>query len=190
MASDVKSNKELHSIENYFWHGIYLGFYSFVKYWSMPLSNYFRFLVIRMFAPKIKTSTISDGVLIWFPWNVEIGKNSSLNQGVIINGYGGVQIGEGVRIASYTCIHSVNHQFDDLDKFIVNQGYITSPVIIEDNVWIGAGVQITMGVRIGKGSVIGAGSVVTKSIPPYSVAAGVPCRVIRTRDVMDTVNPA
>ena len=181
MNNHIKTSQELHSKENYFWHGIYLGLYSLVKYWSMPLANYPRSFVIRMFAPKIKTTIISDGVLIWFPWNVEIGRNSSLNQGVIINGFGGVEIGEGVRIASYTCIHSVDHQYDDPDVFIVDQGYLASKVVIENDVWIGAGVQITKGVRIGMGSIIGAGSVVTKDIPPYSIAAGVPCKVIKPR---------
>jgi acetyltransferase-like isoleucine patch superfamily enzyme len=185
MSIDIKSNKEMHSVKNYILHGIYLGLYGFVKYWSLPLSNYLRYFVIKIFAPNIRTATISDGVLIWFPWNVEIDENSSLNQGVIINGYGGVRIGRGVRIAAYTCVHSVDHQHDDPDMFIVDQGYIAAPVIIEDDVWIGAGVHITKGVKIGKGSVIGAGSVVTTNIPPYSIAVGVPCRVIKTRSTVD-----
>ena len=56
----------------------------------------------------------------------------------------------------------------------------SKPITIEDDVWIGGGAIILPGVTIGKGSVIGTGSVVTKSIPPYSVAAGNPCRVIKT----------
>ena len=116
-----------------------------------------------------------------FPWNVKIGRKSSLNQGVIINGYGQVSIGEGVRIAAYTCINSVDHEFDDPEKNIMEQGYKVGKIIIEDDVWVGSGSNINKGVNIGKGSVIGSGAVVTKDIPSYSIAAGVPCRVIRSR---------
>ena len=63
----------------------------------------------------------------------------------------------------------------------MDQGFVIAEVVIEDDVWIGSGVQINKGVRIGKGSIIGSGSVVTKDIPPYSVAAGVPCQVLKKR---------
>ena len=60
----------------------------------------------------------------------------------------------------------------------------SKPVTIEDDVWIGAGVRVMDGVRIGRGSVIGAGAVVTKSIPPNSVAVGMPARVVGQRGEM------
>jgi acetyltransferase-like isoleucine patch superfamily enzyme len=112
---------------------------------------------------------------------VKIGRRSSLNQGVIIDGYGGVNIGSSVRIASYTSINSTDHAFADADQLIVDQGFVSGEINIEDNVWIGSHCSINKGVLIGKGSVIGSGSVVTKDIPPYSVAAGVPCQVIKSR---------
>jgi acetyltransferase-like isoleucine patch superfamily enzyme len=55
--------------------------------------------------------------------------------------------------------------------------------LIEDDCWLGSGVKVLDGVTIGKGSVIGAGSVVTKNIPPFSVAVGVPARVIKSRNI-------
>ncbi|MEI7988849.1 MAG: acyltransferase [Chloroflexota bacterium] len=176
-----KNRSEMHSYKNFALHGIYLFLYAFVKYLSFPFFNYLRSGVIRLFAPQIKTTQISDGVLIWFPWNVSIAKTVSLNQGVIIDGFGHVTIGEGVRIAAYVYINTTDHDFDDPDKLIMEQGFIVGEVVIEDDVWIGTGTIINKGVRIGKGSVIGSGSVVTKDIPPYSVAVGVPCRVIRSR---------
>lgn len=54
-------------------------------------------------------------------------------------------------------------------------------MVIEDDVWIGANVCINKGVIIGRGAVIGSGAVVTKDIPPYAIAVGVPCRVIGRR---------
>lgn len=56
-----------------------------------------------------------------------------------------------------------------------------APIIVEDDVWIGANAVLVSGVTIGKGSVVGAGAVVTRSFPPYSIIAGVPARTIGTR---------
>lgn len=120
--------------------------------------------------------------------NICIGENSSVQYNTLITGYGKVDdrqgyiyIGNNVRIAANCMIISANHVFDDPDIPIYKQGLQLQPIIIEDNVWIGGGVHITAGVIIGKGSVIGAGSVVTNNIPPYSVAVGVPAKVIKTR---------
>ena len=175
------SQQEMKSLPNQIGHGFYLLIYGIVKNWSFPFSSYLRFLVLRIFSRTIQSPVIGDGVTIWFPWRLKVGKRSSLTKGVIIDSTGGVTIGEGVRIAPYTCINTADHDFSQADVWIVDQGYVIAEVVIEDDVWIGSGVQINKGVRIGKGSVIGSGSVVTKDILPYSVAAGVPCKVIKQR---------
>ncbi len=175
------SRGEMRSLKNCILHGLYLSLYGLVKYWSFPFFNYLRYGVIRLFAPDVQSSHVCDGVLIMFPWRVRIGKNSTLNQGCIIDGFGGVKIGEGVRIAAYVAINTADHDFSDPSKPIRDQGYVCGEVIIEDDAWIGSHVCINRGVTIGKGSIVGAGSVVNKDIPPYSVASGVPCRVIRSR---------
>ncbi|AXH11883.1 acyltransferase [Halarcobacter bivalviorum] len=177
-----KSKEEMNNFKNMFLHGIYLGLYGFVKYLPFPFFHYFRYFVIKIFAPNIRSKSISDGVTIYFPWNISIGKNSTLNQGVIIDGFGGVKIGEGVRIASGSVINTADHNFEDPKEFIYKQGYICAGVTIEDDVWIGANVCINKGVTIGKGSVVGGGSVVTKNIPPYSIAVGVPAKVVKKRN--------
>jgi acetyltransferase-like isoleucine patch superfamily enzyme len=176
-----KTNDEMKTPKNLFLHGVYLGLYAFVKYLPFPFFHYFRFGVVKLFAPEIKSTMIADGVAIYFPWNIRMKKKSTLNQGVILNGYGGIEIGEGVRIASNVAVNSVDHRFDDPDEFIYKQGFVCSKIVIEDDVWIGANACIHKGVTIGKGSVIGGGSVVTKDIPPYSVAVGVPAKVIKKR---------
>ena len=182
--SDFRVHKNLSDMKspsNLIFHAIYFFIYGLFKYISFPCFNFFRYLVLKIFLCNLHTTKISDGVSIYFPWKVFVGKNSSINQGVIIDGFGGVSIGEGVRIAAYTVINTADHQFLDKSLYIYLQGYICSSVVIEDDVWIGSSCCINKGVRIGRGSVVGAGSVVTKSVPPYTVVGGVPAKVIRNR---------
>lgn len=120
--------------------------------------------------------------------NVCIGKNSSVQAFSIIVGYGDesdpvgkVTIGNDVRIASHCMILGANHRFDDTSVPIRKQGLIRKDIVIEDDVWIAGRVNIIAGVHIGRGSVIAAGAVVTHDVPPYSVVAGVPARVIKKR---------
>ena len=75
----------------------------------------------------------------------------------------------------------MNHIYDDPKISIRLQGIRANGIKIEDDVWLGVGSTVLDGVTIGKGSVIGAGAVVTKNIPPYSVAVGVPANVIKER---------
>jgi acetyltransferase-like isoleucine patch superfamily enzyme len=113
---------------------------------------------------------------------IEIGENSTLNEYCTVHGLGGVKIGNGVRIGCHTVIHSVYHHFERLDIPVWKQGEYGKPIVIGDDVWIGAHCTILGGLSIGAHSVIGAHSLVTRDIPPYSVAYGVPCRVHRSRE--------
>ena len=78
-------------------------------------------------------------------------------------------------------IFTQNHNFGDRTKLIREQGATRKPVIIEDDVWIGARVILLPGVTMGRGSVVAAGAVVTKSFPPFSIIGGVPARIIGNR---------
>lgn len=121
--------------------------------------------------------------------NIHMGDNCSVQYNTLMIGYGNpgetqglIKIGNNVRIAPNVMIISGNHVFDNPEIPICKQGMDTKPITIEDDVWVAGRVNIMAGVTIGKGSVIGAGSVVTKDIPPYSVAVGVPAKVIKTRE--------
>lgn len=175
------TNAEMRAPAHLIRHGLYLALYGLVKHLAFPFSEYLRWLTLRPFAPGIRTKAIGDGVALWFPWRIRIGAGSSVNQGSIIDGFGGVTIGQNVRIASYVRINTADHRFDDPDVPIARQGFEVAPVTIGDDVWLGTGVVVGAGVTIGSGCVIGAGSVVTRDIPPHSVAVGAPCRVIRRR---------
>lgn len=120
-------------------------------------------------------------ILSTFGGVISIGNDCSVNPFCLLYGHGGLTIGNKVRIATHTVIIPANHTYEDSSIPIMDQPETRVGVIIEDDVWIGSGVRILDGVKIGKGSAIGAGSVVTRSIPPYSVAVGIPAKVIKSR---------
>ena len=92
---------------------------------------------------------------------------------------GPVEIGSHVNLAQGITVTALNHNFSDTRKRIDEQGVSTSPVTIEDDVWIGANAVILPGVTIGEHCVVAAGAVVTKDVPPHSLVAGVPAKVIK-----------
>ena len=92
---------------------------------------------------------------------------------------GPVKIGSHVNLAQGITVTALNHNFSDADKRIDEQGVRTNPVTIEDDVWIGTNAVILPGITIGTHSVIAAGAVVTKDVPPHSLVAGVPAKVIK-----------
>lgn len=92
---------------------------------------------------------------------------------------GPVTIGSHVNLAQGITVTALNHNFEDSDKRIDEQGVSTTPVIIEDDIWIGANAVILPGVTIGNHSVVAAGAVVTKNVPPHSLVAGVPAKIIK-----------
>ena len=115
-----------------------------------------------------------------FSPKVSLGDYSGI--GVNAKIYGRCTIGDYVMMGEDCTIITRNHKFDRTDVPMMEQGFEEEkPVCIGNDVWIGDRVMIMPGVHIGDGCVIGAGSVVTRDIPPYSVAAGVPAKVIRSR---------
>lgn len=125
---------------------------------------------------------ILEGVIIQSQGgHIKIGDHCSINPYTIIYGHGNTTIGNNVLIAGGCMIIPSNHAFDKMDVPINNQNNIKKGITIENNVWIGHGCSILDGVAIGEGSVIAAGSVVNKSVPPFSVVAGVPAVVIKRR---------
>ena len=113
---------------------------------------------------------------------IHISQDTFIGPGTCIAGPGNIKIGKGCLIAAHSGIFANNHIYSDPIQPIASQGVTRQGIVIEDDCWLGSGVKVLDGVTIGKGSVIGAGSVVTKDIPPFSIAVGVPARVIKKRD--------
>lgn len=117
-----------------------------------------------------------------------IGKNVGINPYCQIYGMGGVTIGDNVMMATLCVILSGNHNFERTDIPMTLQGIACKEIKIGNDVWLGARVTVLAGVEIGEGAIIGAGAVVSKSIPPYSIAVGVPARVIKRRAIKNSVS--
>jgi acetyltransferase-like isoleucine patch superfamily enzyme len=118
--------------------------------------------------------TIGDGAA------VSIGEGTFLNVAVMVAAHERVEIGSHCMLANGCFVTDANHRFDDPDKPVPWQGFSSKgPTRIGDNVWLGANVVVTSGVTIGERCVIGANSVVTQDIPPFSVAAGAPAKILR-----------
>ena len=115
---------------------------------------------------------------------ISIGARSWIGPYCLIYGNGNVRIGEDVLIAAHSSINTVSHVMRDTDSPINAQGIYCDPVTIEDDVWIGLNCTILQGITIGRGSVVGAGAVVTKDLPPWSVAMGVPARIVGSRNTI------
>lgn len=113
---------------------------------------------------------------------IKIGSDSLIGEYSVIRGQGGVQIGDRVYTSPFTQIIAVNHVFDEPNRPFIEQGITAEGIVIEDDVWLGAGAIITDGVRVGKGAVVAAGAVVTKDVPPHTVFGGVPAKPLKTID--------
>lgn len=149
----------------------------------LDLSSLLRVFFWSLLLKRIgKNVTIRERVVIMRPQNVEIGHDVLLNSDCKIGGQNGIKIGNYVQLAYNVNLVSEDHAYHNPTTPIKKQGYKkTGPIIIEDDVWIGANAVIMPEIRVGRGSIIGANAVVTKSVLPYSIVGGVPARLIKYR---------
>lgn len=128
--------------------------------------------------------SLQKGVVISVGANakVELGAQSYLGEYTVVMAKLGISIGPGVMIAPHCVFADYEHDFQDASRPMTPEKFSSRPITVEENAWIGAGVKVLEGVTIGKGAVIGAGSVVNRDIPAYTIAAGVPVKIIGTRD--------
>ena len=117
-------------------------------------------------------STVNNGV-----GDVLIGDRTIIGMSNVI--IGPVTIGNDVMFAQNIVVSGLNHGYEDVTIPPSQQKTNTKPIVIGDNVWVGANCVITAGITLGKHVIIGGGSVVTKDVPDYSVAVGNPAKVIK-----------
>ena len=137
-----------------------------------------RILFMKMVGMKIgKRTQIDMSNYFIAPYKICLGNNCHINQSCFIDGRGGIKINNNVSISHYCRLVTGSHDIQDS-----HFSYKSSPIVINDFVWIGIGSTILAGVTIGKGAVICAGSVVTKSVPDFAIVAGIPAKIIGTRN--------
>lgn len=110
--------------------------------------------------------------------SLKIGPRTYVGQFTVISAIESISIGADCLIAEHVSIRDQDHRFGN-GLMVRSAGFISAPIVVEDNVWIGAKVTITKGVTVGENSVVGANSVVTRNVPPNAVVAGAPARVLR-----------
>lgn len=122
------------------------------------------------------------GVRIHSAKNISIGSNVRIGERAFLSAQGEIEIGSNVSIAQEVLIWSANHNFYSPKELPYDSKYIKKPVIIKDNVWIGARACIVPGVTIEEGAVIAMGAVVAKDVPACAVVAGNPAKIVKYRD--------
>lgn len=120
-------------------------------------------------------------VTFYYPANVAIGENVFINRGALFMAPVPITIGDNALIGPYTMFNSSSHRYKARGTPIDQQGHRYGEITIENDVWVGGHACILAGVTLGEGAVVGAGAVVTKSVPSYTVVAGVPAQVIGER---------
>lgn len=136
------------------------------------VENYGRILIGERVRIDARTVPVE---LVSFGGELRVGDGTFINYGATISAHSGVQIGRDCLIGNYAMI--MDSDYHDVADF--SKPGETAPIVIEDNAWVGARAIVLKGVRIGQGAVVAAGAVVTRDVPPRTLVAGVPARVVR-----------
>ena len=137
---------------------------------------------LRALFSELTGQEVGEDFQLWTPFftdfgrNIRVGKNVFINHACTFMDRGGITLGDNVFIGPKVCLITENHGILPSERRILT----SKPVTLCNNVWVGAGAIVLPGVTVGENSVVGAGAVVTHDVPPYTVVAGNPARVIKT----------
>lgn len=139
-----------------------------------------RYIFISNLAQKIGDNvSIQPGVYLFNLSNLSIGNNVSIHPMCYIEAAGGISIGDDVSIAHSTTLISTNHTWENIEVPIKYNCEEFSPILIENDVWIGCGVRILSGVKLSSRSIVAAGAVVNKDVLSNTIVGGVPAKLIK-----------
>lgn len=173
------------AIKSLFSFRFFVGLFKLISYYGVNC-------IVNRHEIKMGTGCkIHPTVIFRQPHLITLGNDCSINHNNIFQAGkkdGRIIIGNNLLTAANCMFIAYNHGYESTDIPIMYQECNDAAIIIEDDVWMGYGVIVLPGVHIGKGAIIGAGSVVTKDIPPYSIAVGVPAKVINNRKYENKIN--
>jgi acetyltransferase-like isoleucine patch superfamily enzyme len=158
----------------------YLGWLT--RHWPGWIGYNFRFIIYKLLLKKFDSfGYIHPGVYLTHTYGICIGRSVIIQTGSILDGRGGIILGDYVSIGPNVCITSSTHlyKYRALPKPL--QGHVMQPVLIKNEAIIGAKATILGGVTIGKSAVVEDSSVVTKDVDDYAIVAGIPAKVVGSR---------
>lgn len=170
-------------------HNFFVAIYELILITVFNLPRGLFFSALKVFCLRIvganvgRRATIYPGVWIFPGKGLTIGDDVDIALGVLITTNGGVEIGSRTLVGYRTQILSANHNVPEGMGRIFGAGHTYEKVSIANDVWIGANCIILPGVSIGEGAIVAAGSIVTKDVLAFSVVAGTPARLIKSRVV-------
>jgi putative colanic acid biosynthesis acetyltransferase WcaF len=141
-----------------------------------------RISLLRLFGARIERRCLVGSARIWIPWNLHMGEFSAIGDSVEIYNLAPVRIGANSVVSQRSYLCTATHDYTK-SNFPIYSMHIT----IGASAWIAAAAFVGPGINVGEGAVVGAFSVVTKDVPPWTVCAGNPCRVIKPRRLDVTV---
>ena len=150
-------------------------------------SSYHSSEEIRQVMSELTGKPIDDSFMMFPPFNTDCGKNITIGKNVFINSgccfqdHGGITLGDGALIGHNVVLATLNHDLDPRKRGTT----IPAPIVVGNDVWIGANATILQGVTIGDGAVVAAGAVVSKDVAPNTVVGGVPAKLIKEIEIED-----
>lgn len=166
----------VHQIKRYVWTIVWI---LFARPFPRSIGNGWRIFLLKLFGAQLhKNVVVYPSVKIYAPWNLEMHDYSCLAPEVDCYNVDRIIIGANTTVSQKSYLCTASH-----DVTISSNPLIHAPIIIEDQVWIGASAFIGMGVNIGQGAVVGATASVYKNVEPWTIVGGNPAKVIKKRNL-------
>lgn len=139
--------------------------------------HFWRRGLLRLFGAKVAAGAHPyPGSFVWAPWNLEMGRASSMGDQVQCYSVDKIILGPNVTVSQFTYLCTASHDYTEPDMPL-----ITAPIVLGERAWVCAGAFVGPGVTVGEGAVVGARAVIFRDVPPWMVVAGNPAQVIRPR---------
>lgn len=177
-AFDIRQNKSPHSFTNkvsrVLWGAVYLVLFRT----SPKICHGWRRMLLRLFGAKIhNTAKVFPSAKVWGPWNLTMDEFSCISFHVDCYSVAAVHIGAHSTVSQYSYLCTASHDINDPGMRLT-----TEPIVIGAGAWVCADVFVAPGVTIGDGAVVGARSSVFENVPPWTIAAGNPCKMLKPRE--------